>query len=227
MCVCPTSLIGNFAFQPKALTAILPKPPPPISSQSNQLSLPIDLPTPSRRTVVVIDPGHGESDPGSVSNQGSLKESDITLDIALKVASFLREKNIEVVMTRDRDIELDLEPRVSIAERFKGKVAAFVSIHVNGMDPPRPDINGLETYYYQSGADLARAIHDSVLQGTGIRDRGVRTARFYVLRKTSMPSALIETGILTGSEDYQKLANSEFRLRMAKAIARGILRYLG
>jgi N-acetylmuramoyl-L-alanine amidase len=58
----------------------------------------------------------------------------------------------------------------------------------------RPDVNGLETYYYSSGLRLAQTIHQSILQSINIRDRGVRQARFYVLRNSSMPAVLVERG---------------------------------
>jgi N-acetylmuramoyl-L-alanine amidase len=113
-----------------------------------------------------------------------------------------------------------------MAERMNADL--FVSIHANAISLSRPDISGLETYYYSSagGLRLARTIHNSILQSVDIKDRGVRTARFYVLRKTSMPSVLIEVGFVTGREDAAKLSNPDYQSQMAQAIARGILQYL-
>lgn len=195
-------------------------PTPPPSSYPN--------PDPPRATngrpVVIIDPGHGGPDPGAIGI-GGLQEKGIVLDIGQKVASILERQGIQAVITRSDDRDLDLEPRVQLAERANATV--FVSIHANAISLSRPDVSGLETYYYQSGLNLARTIHQSVLEGTGVQDRGVRSARFYVLRKTSMPSVLVEVGFVTGRDDAAKLADGNYRTQMANAIARGILRYLG
>ncbi len=127
-------------------------------------------------------------------------------------------------MTRDSDYFVDLAPRVAIAERADANL--FVSIHANAMPANRSDISGLETYYFSSGERLARTIHSSVLQNINIRDRGVRKARFYVLRKSSMPSVLVEVGFVTGREDSPRLGTSAYQNQMADAIAKGILQYI-
>ncbi len=186
---------------------------------------PVYLPrVPNGKVVVVIDPGHGGPDPGAVGIDG-LQEKEIVMDIGRQVAASLEQQGVQTVLTRTtNDVDVDLEPRVSLAERINATL--FVSIHANSINLSRPDISGLETYYYQSGAGLARSIHDSVLQGTGIQDRGVRTARFYVLRKTSMPSVLVEVGFVTGRDDAAKLSTAAYRKQMADSIARGILQYM-
>ncbi len=183
-----------------------------------------DLPQVSnRRAVVTIDPGHGGRDPGAVGIQG-IQEKEIVLDISFQVAKLLEQQGVQVVMTRTDDSEIDLEPRVSLAERVNASL--FVSIHANAINMSRPDISGIETYYFNNGEDLARVIHGSILQGTGATDRRVRQARFYVLRKTSMPSVLVEVGFVTGAEDASRLSDPAYRSQMAASIARGILLYL-
>jgi N-acetylmuramoyl-L-alanine amidase len=102
----------------------------------------------------------------------------------------------------------------------------FVSIHANSAGAGRPEVSGLETYYYDNGLSLARVVHNNILQSVNVRDRGVRRARFYVLRKSSMPSILVEAGYLTGRDDVAKLRNAAYQRQMADAIARGILQYL-
>ena len=178
---------------------------------------------PNGRQVVIIDPGHGGPDPGAVGIAG-IQEKEIVLDISNRISAILEQQGVSTVLTRTADIDLDLAPRVELADRVRATV--FVSIHANSISMARPDVNGLETYYYDSGYDLARMIHASVLQTVQIRDRGVRSARFYVLRKSSMPSVLVETGFVTGAEDAANLANSGHRQRMAEGIARGILQYI-
>lgn len=209
--------------------------PPSTPTNPEVISIPTTPPpsnpsTPARprsvgqkRTVVVIDPGHGGKDPGAIGIRG-LQEKNVVLPISKKIAAILEQKGIQVVMTRDSDYFVDLNPRPVIADRANAKV--FVSIHANAMPANRSDINGLETYYYDSGQRLARTIHNSVLSSINVRDRGVRKARFYVLRKSSMPSVLVEVGFVTGVVDSPRLGTTAYQNQMAEAIARGILQYL-
>lgn len=182
------------------------------------------LPTPRGSNVVVIDPGHGGGDPGAIGI-GGIREKDIVMDISSQVAQILQQQGVQVIMTRTSDVEVDLPPRVSMAER--ARAAVFVSIHANAISMSRPDVNGLETYYAPGKSSrLAAAIHNSVLSSLNIRDRGVRAARFYVVRNTSMPAALVETGFVTGAEDAANFQSPAWRSQMAQAIARGILQFL-
>jgi N-acetylmuramoyl-L-alanine amidase len=176
--------------------------------------------TPNERVVVMIDPGHGGSDPGAIGI-GGIKEKDITLAISQQVATLLEQEGVQAILTRSDDRTLELANRVAMAERADANL--FVSIHVNALSMSRPDVNGVETYYYNTGRALAQSIHSSVTQAVDMNDRGVRQARFYVLRNTSMPSVLVETGFITGRNDAAQLSNSGFRSRMAGAIARGIM----
>ncbi|MDZ8104202.1 MAG: N-acetylmuramoyl-L-alanine amidase [Nostoc sp. DedQUE12a] len=191
-----------------------PNPQPPRQPQR---------PATNGRVVVLIDPGHGGKDPGAVG-LGGVREKDVILPIGKKIAQILQQNGVQVVMTRDSDYFVTLPGRVQLAERANADV--FVSIHANAVGPGRSDVSGLETYYYDSGLGLARIVHNSILQNVNVRDRGVRRARFYVLRKSSMPSILVETGYLTGREDNAKLRTSAYQNQMAEAIARGILQYL-
>jgi N-acetylmuramoyl-L-alanine amidase len=171
----------------------------------------------------MIDPGHGGRDPGAVGI-GGLKEKDINMAISQRVAARLEQNGIRAVMTRSDDRELGLSPRVSMAERANANL--FVSIHANAISMSRPDVNGFETYYHSMGYGLARSIQDSVLSRVNIRDRGVRRANFYVIRYTSMPAVLVETGFVTGREDAARFRNIAERDRIADAIADGILNYV-
>jgi N-acetylmuramoyl-L-alanine amidase len=175
--------------------------------------------------MIVIDPGHGgPTDLGGVGFDG-LREKDIVLPISLEVAQILEQNNIQVIMTRKTDRDLDLPPRSELANRVGADL--FVSIHANAISMSRPDVNGLETFYYQSGQVLARYIQNSMLEAfPTMKNRGVKRARFYVLRHTKMPAALVEVGFVTGNYDSRILANPGQRSRMAQAIARGILRYV-
>ncbi|PIG90540.1 N-acetylmuramoyl-L-alanine amidase [Gloeocapsopsis sp. IPPAS B-1203] len=202
----------------------VPVPVPQATTPPQPATPPAKPSPPKQRPVVVIDPGHGGKDPGAIGI-GGLQEKQVILPLSKQIAAILEKEGVKVVMTRDSDYFVDLAPRVAIAERANADV--FVSIHANSMGLSRPDVNGLETYYFSSGQRLAQAIHRNILQRVTIRDRGVRRARFYVLRKSSMPSVLVEIGYLTGREDNPRLRTAAYQSQMAEAIARGILQYLG
>ncbi|MBE9198416.1 MULTISPECIES: N-acetylmuramoyl-L-alanine amidase [unclassified Nodularia (in: cyanobacteria)] len=194
-----------------------PNAPPPPRPQ------PAPRPAPRTRTVVMIDPGHGGRDPGAIGIRG-LREIDVALPISKRIAAILEQNGVQAVLTRDSDYFVSLPGRVDLAKRANADL--FVSIHANAISMSRPDVNGLETYYFQSGQSLARSIHSSILQNVTIRDRKVRQARFYVLRASSMPSVLVEVGFVTGSEDAARLRTTAYQNQMADAIARGILQHL-
>ncbi|MCF2149363.1 N-acetylmuramoyl-L-alanine amidase [Desmonostoc muscorum LEGE 12446] len=208
--------------------------PPLPSPNQGQLPSPTDNPRPTYqpqprppvprgKLLVVIDPGHGGKDSGA-PGLGGLLEKDVILPIGKRVAAILEQNGVQAVLTRDADFFVELQGRVDIAERVNATL--FVSIHANSVDN-RPSVNGLEVYYYDSGYALAEVVRNSILQNIPtIKDRGTRKARFYVLRKSSMPSILVETGYMTGNEDNPRLATPEYQNRMAEAIARGILKYL-
>jgi N-acetylmuramoyl-L-alanine amidase len=172
---------------------------------------------------VAIDPGHGGRDPGAVGI-GGLQEKTVVTAIANRVAQKLQERGYQVVITRPGDREVDLEPRVAVAERADADL--FVSIHANAISLNRPEVNGVETYYYSdTGRRFADQVHRRIIQAMNVRDRGIKSARFYVLRNTSMPAILIETGFVTGAEDARNLSNPTWRNRMADTIAQGIAQY--
>jgi N-acetylmuramoyl-L-alanine amidase len=181
-------------------------------------------PIPQGAMVVVIDPGHGGRDPGAVGI-GGLQEKQINTTISNRVQQQLQAAGITVLMTRSSDVFVDLDARAQYANRAGANL--FVSIHANAISMSRPEVNGLETYYFSSGERLARSIHSAVLRNVSMRDRGVRTARFYVLRYTTMPSVLVETGFVTGAEDAARFRDPAAVNRIADGIARGILDYLG
>jgi N-acetylmuramoyl-L-alanine amidase len=181
---------------------------------------------PQGRYRVVIDPGHGGPDPGAIGIRG-LRETDVVLDISLQVAQLLEARGVNVVMTRTAEVDVDLPPRVAIANRMGA--TAFVSIHANAISMSRPDVNGIETFYFSDprSGRLAAHIQRQVLNvSPGSPNRGVRRGRFFVIRRTTMPSILVETGFLTGRIDAPRLATAAHRRKLALAIATGILNYL-
>ncbi|MDF5715995.1 MAG: N-acetylmuramoyl-L-alanine amidase [Rhizonema sp. NSF051] len=215
---------SRVALPPVTNLPPLPTPnPQPLSRQNAYATSPQPRPAPNGKIIVVVDPGHGGKDSGA-PGLGGLLEKDVVLPISKRLAAILEQHGIQVVLTRDADFFVDLAPRVELAQKVNATL--FVSIHANSVDD-RPDVSGLELYYYDSGYNLAEVVRKSILQNIStIKDRGTRKARFYVLRKNTMPSILVETGYMTGREDNPRLATSEYQNRMADAIARGVLQYL-
>ena len=175
---------------------------------------------------VVIDPGHGGPDPGAIGI-GGIRETDVVLEVSKIVKKILSEKGVKVRLTRKTEVDLDLPPRVSFANRSDSDI--FVSIHANASRGKRRDINGLETFYYRGwrGRLLAKRIQKQILRvSPGSPDRGVKQGRYYVIKKTRMPAVLVEIGFLTGRLDARRLEKTAHRKRIAYAIAKGILEYL-
>ncbi len=175
---------------------------------------------------VVIDPGHGGPDPGAIGI-GGIRETDVVLEVSKIVKNLLSDKGIKVRLTRTNDVDLDLPPRVSIANNTDADI--FVSIHANASRGKRRDINGLETFYYRGwrGRLLAKRIQKQILRvSPGSPDRGVKQGRFYVIKNTRMPAVLVEIGFLTGRLDARRLEKITHRRRLAYAISKGILEYL-
>ncbi|MBE5231604.1 MAG: N-acetylmuramoyl-L-alanine amidase [Microcystis aeruginosa PMC 728.11] len=205
----------------------IPVPLPPNTGQFNPPPRPSN-PTPNppqqrnSRFLVVIDPGHGGKDPGAIGI-GGLQEKNVILPISLEVTRILQQQGIDVRLTRDSDFFVTLQGRTDLANRIDADL--FVSIHANSMGKGRPDVNGLEVYYF-GDRRLSDTIHRNIVRSVDLRDRGVRRARFYVLRTSKMPSTLVEVGFVTGAEDAAKLANANFQRQMAAAIAGGIIEYI-
>ena len=201
-----------------------------------------------RHRVVVLDPGHGGTDPGAVSRRG-LTEKALALAIAQRVKLRLANKGLPVFMTRETDSFVPLMERCAIAARQQADL--FVSIHVNAAF--NRQAHGLESYvltapgyasaqsapeqkvqkveYKGNGHDgantcLAYSIQKSLVRQTGKRDRGLRHARFAVLKHAPCPAALVECGFLTNVRDESLLNSSSHLDNLAEGIASGILEYI-
>jgi N-acetylmuramoyl-L-alanine amidase len=172
--------------------------------------------------VVAIDAGHGGKDPGAIGPTG-LRESEVVLDVSLRLRDLLAKDGIRTVMTRETDVFVDLFDRTKIA-RERG-ATIMVSIHANAH--AQTAVNGSETYYLtpQSLA-LAQMIQDELGVLLGIPSRGVKTANFVVLRESGIPSVLVETAFISHPDDEVRLRDLAFRQRVAQAIYRGITRFL-
>src|SRR3954469_9736187 len=173
----------------------------------------------AQRTIVV-DAGHGGFDRGGVPGQ-RISEKDKTLDVAQRLKRILQAQGYRVIMTRDSDVFIPLGTRCSIANSYRG--AQFVSIHFNCAS--RIGANGIETYYYRGdSAGLAASIHRNVVSISPSENRGIRRRGFYVLRRTAIPSVLVECGFLTNPIEGRLALSADYRQRLAEQIARGINR---
>jgi len=213
---------------------------------------------------VVIDPGHGGHDPGTMNKIG-LREKEVVLDVSHRLRKLLEKDGFEVVMTRDKDVFIPLEERTAIANS-KG-ADLFVSIHVNAARSTKP--RGTETYFLNlattpdaeevaarenavttrrvnelqgilqkllnnekitESRELASQVQTSLsselyASSKDARNRGVKTAPFYVLLGAQMPSVLVEVAYLTNRKDAELLGDGTFRQKVAESIAVGIRGY--
>ena len=197
--------------------------------------------------TVVLDPGHGGYDKGQVSRYGN--EKDFALDVARKLRPLLQVKGLRVIMTREGDYFVPLEVRAKIANAARNSI--FVSIHFNATSD-NPNATGFEifsftprgapstsdtaltstSYGMQPGSAvdaqsmaLSACIYHSVLGHIPEYDRGIKRARFAVLRLTKVPAVLIEGGFLTERGECKLIANKDWRGKLAGAIGMGIENY--
>jgi len=183
--------------------------------------------------IVVLDPGHGGSEPGT--NGLTLIERDVNLAVGLKAGEILKQRGIHVEYTRCDDSYLDLTSRASMANDLNA--AIFVSIHHNG--EKNTAISGTETYYYaplntpelfvqkEERLRLATLIQTELISQLQRKNRGVKNNQaFAVLLKTKIPSALAEVAFLSNPEEEQLVQQNDFKDLAAQAIANGIISYL-
>lgn len=175
------------------------------------------------KKTVVLDAGHGGSDPGAISVTKK-KEKDFNLAVVLKVQQLLQnDPNINLVLTRESDTYPTLQDRVKIAESVNADI--FISVHANSGSA---SASGVETYYTRAASlDLANVMHKHLVEASGLADRKVRTQSLHVTRETTMPAVLLECGYLSNKSDDALLATDEYRSKVAQGIADGIKEYLG
>lgn len=169
---------------------------------------------------VVIDPGHGGHDKGG--RFGHVYEKHLALDVSFRLRRYLESKGVRCALTRERDRFVPLEDRPAVASR--GHRDIFVSIHFNWVSYGGPA--GTETFYYSGeGRRLASCIQSMVASGLGTPNRGVKFARFKVLRSCNSPAALVEGGFISTGHDRARILDPRYRQRLAELIGEGILRY--
>ncbi|WKV07866.1 N-acetylmuramoyl-L-alanine amidase [Thermoanaerobacterium sp. CMT5567-10] len=172
--------------------------------------------------MIVVDPGHGGSDSGAVGY--GYFEKDINLSVSLKLRDVFKANNVDIILTRDKDVTLGLSERCDIAN--KNKADYFISIHCNSFKDS--SAKGTETYSYPrsiSGAKLAKGVQQTIVANLKTIDRGIKTANFYVLHHTNMPAILVELGFITNKEDLDLILNKQNLF--AISISNGILNNIG
>src|SRR5881394_831488 len=205
------------------------------------------VPNAGKVETVVLDPGHGGHDKGALSRHGS--EKDFALDVARKLRPLLQSKGLHVIMTREGDYFVPLEVRAQIANAARDSI--FVSIHFNasGDDPsatgfeifsftprgaPSTSDNAVRSasFSMQPGSEvdaqsmaLSACIYHSLIGHIPEYDRGIKRARFAVLRLTKVPAVLIEGGFLTEGGESRLISNKDWRGKLAAAIGVGIESY--
>jgi len=195
--------------------------------------------------VVLLDPGHGGEDSGTASAD-NLHEKQLVLDIAQRTRTRLDAVGVRTILTRDDDTFRPLKDRALQAAACGA--SAFISIHLNGSRSTTA--RGVETYvlpatgfpstsngtqgttsHFGNRNDvrnnlLGYHVHRSLLTQTGAADRGLRRARYEVLKHAACPAVLVECGFLSHPGEAQRLATPDYRERLAEGLARGIVSYL-
>lgn len=189
------------------------------------------------KTCIVIDAGHGGKDPGKIGVNGE-KEKELNLQIAKKLKKNLEEKNFKVVLTRDSDEGLysedarnkkveDMKKRCEIID--DAEPVFTISIHQNSY--PEEYVKGAQVFYYgqsKEGEELAKILQASLIKNLDKENN--RTAKanesYYLLKKTSSPTVIVECGFLSNSEEASQLSDSKYQQKIADAICQGVNKYL-
>lgn len=186
--------------------------------------------------IVVIDAGHGSEDPGKVGVNGIL-EKDLNLQIAKKVQSILSKNGIQVVMIREDDAGLydksesnkkaaDMKKRVDLINDTKPIMA--VSIHQNSY--PESSVKGAQVFYYthsKEGENAAKIMQEELRTIDSSNKREIKANNtYYMLKKTEVPTIIVECGFLSNAEEAEKLRTEDYQQKVAEAICSGIIKWL-
>lgn len=167
--------------------------------------------------MVIIDAGHGGHDTGG--QWGRVYEKHLALDTSVRLEAHLKKMGYNTVMTRRSDYFVSLPTRMTAANRYKN--AIFISIHYNYTW--KQGVSGIETFYHsQQSHKLARDVHRGVMSRVKVVDRGVKYARYYVIRNCNLPSVLVEGGFVSNSNERSRMKTAWFRDAIARGIADGV-----
>ena len=182
--------------------------------------------------IITLDPGHGGSDPGAIGASG-LKEKQITLEISMRVKDLLEKEGAKVFMTRTRDVDVygphasdraELQARVNVAENHNSDL--FLSLHINSS--VNKSVGGFSSYYYpktDNDLKLAKSIQDKFAKNFGVDNLGVRQANFYVVKRCSMPAALLEMCFISNPKEERLMKGKWFQKKTARLIVEGVEKY--
>jgi len=186
-----------------------------------------------RGKTIVVDPGHGGSDPGAIGKVLGVTDANVGLTVGQKLRDLLEAQGATVIMTRDSDVRVGLNDRPAMANKVEADL--FVSIHANSAT--NTTANGIQVYYYAPSSnanlyaqsyirkDLATKVSKALQATTGTAS-SVRTANYAVLRENDRPSILVETGFLSNAAEEALLSKDSYRDQLANGIYQGILNYL-
>lgn len=180
----------------------------------------------SSEKIIVIDPGHGGKDSGTISVNNNY-EKDINLEIGKKLYKKLTSMGYKVILTRETDEFVDNNHRADIANENKAEI--FISIHGNAMENNN-SINGTQVLYYpnREGANstLAQIILDEMVKDTGALDKGIVGRKdLIVLNQTKMPAIIIEYGFLSNEDEEKLLLTNSYQDKVVGSIAEGLKKY--
>ena len=171
---------------------------------------------------IFIDPGHGGTSLGAVAN--GLKESNINLQVAIKLGEILEANDCQIKFSRTTDTNLTLFERAQMANSWNADY--FVSIHCNSAASRQA--NGSETFVYKlktAAANYGECIQNQLVAENGLKNRGLKVADFTVLVVTRMPAALVELAYISNPQEAKLLSSNDFQMRCANGIAGGIIGY--
>lgn len=190
-----------------------------------------------RKNCIVIDAGHGGDDPGKIGVNGA-KEKDINLIIAKKVKALLEEEGIKVILTRDSDKSLhdagsdnqkvsDMRNRCALIAETNPIFT--VSIHQNSYTEEY--VKGPQCFFYEQsaeGEEIAGVIQESLIKELNPESKRDAKANssYYLLKKTTVPTVIVECGFLSNWEEAAKLTSEEYQNKVADAVTEGILQSL-
>lgn len=201
-------------------------------------------------TTICLDAGHGGKDTGNrVHSYYWHNEKTYTLLLAQELRRQLESIGFKVVLTRSKDVYVDLPQRPAMAN--KANADLFISLHFNATSSSKDEVKGVETYcitpvgaassnaqgeganhsavtanrYERRSFLFAYEMQKSLVQNLHAVDRDVRRARFAVLRDAQMPAILIEGGYMTNPSEGKNIFDADYRKQMAAAIVKGITNY--
>lgn len=172
---------------------------------------------------VFIHPGHGGNDPGAIGPTG-LKEKDVTLHVALKLAIILKDLGFEAVLARDRDMSIKSYDAVVMANNARADL--LISIHCNSATNPMA--TGTETFYSSpKSKPFAEAAQKKLVKNLQLTDRGIKTGNFSIISKAKMPAILAELAFINNPVEEKLLRNNAFLDRAVQGLLEGIIEFLG